>query len=66
MNVNLIKEAAPKKRAGRPKLNKENVSFRLLTATRHRLDKALAVTRLNLSAYIQLAIEEQLKRDKIP
>jgi hypothetical protein len=66
MSVNLIKEAAPKKRVGRPKLNKENVSFRLLTATRRRLDKALAVTRLNLSAYIQLAIEEQLKRDKIP
>jgi hypothetical protein len=65
MTANL-KEAAPKRRAGRPKLNKENVSFRLLTTTRDRLDRALGVTQMNLSAYIQLAIENQLKKDKIP
>jgi hypothetical protein len=60
-----LNEASPKKRGGRPKLNKVNVSFRLLATTRDRLDRALAVTQLNLSAYIQLAIDNQLKRDKI-
>jgi hypothetical protein len=45
---------------------KETVTFRLTKGLKQRMDLATIEKELNLSEYAELAIENQLKKDKIP
>jgi hypothetical protein len=45
---------------------KETVTFRLTKGLKQRMDLATIVKSLNLSEYAELAIENQLKKDRIP
>jgi hypothetical protein len=45
---------------------KETVTFRLTKGLKQRMDLATIENELNLSEYAELAIENQLKKDKIP
>jgi post-segregation antitoxin (ccd killing protein) len=62
MAKNALKESPTRVRRGRPKLDKKTVSVRLSEDVMARVRRASLG---NLSAYIQLAIENQLKREKI-
>ena len=45
---------------------KETISVRLTKSVKHRLGQAVRNSRLNLSQYVEGAIEARLARDKIP
>jgi hypothetical protein len=45
---------------------KETVTFRLTKSVKRRLERAAAQRDLNLSEYVEEAIEAQLARDKVP
>ena len=62
MATSALKESPTRVRRGRPKLDKKTVSVRLSDDVMARVRRASLG---NLSAYIQRAIENQLKRDKI-
>jgi hypothetical protein len=60
-----MKEAAKPAARLRKMETKETVTFRLTKGVRRRMDLATIQTGYNLSEYAELAIENQLKKDKI-
>lgn len=60
------KPKARKKKAGRPKGDKETFSIRLSAPTRERLERAVEKTKHSLSAYMELALIDRLQKDDIP
>jgi predicted transcriptional regulator len=48
----------------RPRNNKIGVSFLLPRAMKEQLDKLAAFTRRTRSAYVEIALEEQFKKDE--
>jgi predicted DNA-binding protein len=59
------KKIAQEKKGGRPKGSKETFSIRLETETRARLERATQKTKHSLSAYVELAVLDRLKKDGV-